>query len=294
MASRPSDRRSAARTRAHVAESLVSLAVWVSVILVAAVFVWIVGSVVVHGAANLSWSYLVESPADAGRAGGIGPVLVSTLLILAVCLAVSVPLALGTAILLPEFTRGRGWFGGLVRRSLDVLAGVPSIVFGLFGNAFFSLWLGMGFSILSGGLTLACMVLPILIRTTEEGFRSVPDDYRRAAAALSLSHATTLWHILLPAAAPGLIVGLILGVGRAVAETAALIFTSGYVDRMPASLLDSGRALSLHIFDLSMNVPGGEARAYSAATVLIVLLLVINLLASGMTDRWLHRRIVEA
>lgn len=280
--------------RAHVAESLVSLAVWASVVLVAAVFVWIVGSIVVHGAANVSWSYLVESPTDAGRAGGIGPVLVSTLLILAVCLAVSVPLALPTAIFLAEVTRAGGWFGGVVRRSLDVLAGVPSIVFGLFGNAFFSLWLGMGFSILSGGLTLACMVLPILIRTTEEGFRAVPDDYRRAAAALSLSHAATLWHILLPAAAPGLIVGLILGVGRALAETAALIFTSGYVDRKPESLLDSGRALSLHIFDLSMNVPGGEARAYSAAIVLIVLLLVINIVASGMTDRWLYRRIVEA
>lgn len=291
-AARPA--RQARPARAYVTESLVSLAVWVSVILVTAVFVWMVGSIVVHGAANLSWSYLVESPADAGRAGGIGPVLVSTLLILAVCLAVSVPLALGTAILLAEFTRGGGWFGGFVRRSLDVLAGVPSIVFGLFGNAFFSLWLGMGFSILSGGLTLACMVLPILIRTTEEGFRSVPDDYRRAGAALSLSHAAMLWHILLPAAAPGLIVGLILSLGRALAETAALIYTSGYVDRMPESLLDSGRALSLHIFDLSMNVPGGGARAYSAATVLIVLLLVINMLASGMTDRWLHRRIMEA
>ena len=281
-------------TRAHVAEFLATLAVWVSVLLVAAVFLWVVGSVVVQGAPGLTWSYLVESPADAGRAGGIGPVLVSTLLILAVCLAVSVPLALPTAILLAEFTRAGGWFGGLVRRSLDVLAGVPSIVFGLFGNAVFSLWLGMGFSILSGGLTLACMVLPIVIRTTEEGFRSVPDDYRRAAAALSLSQSATLWHILLPAAAPGLIVGLILGVGRALAETAALIFTSGYVDRMPESLLDSGRALSLHIFDLSMNVPGGDARASSAATVLVVLLLVINMLASGITDRWLHRRIVEA
>jgi hypothetical protein len=103
------------------------------------------------------------------------------------------------------------FFGRLVRRSLDVLAGVPSIVFGLFGNAFFCNTLGLGFSILSGGLTLACMVLPILIRSTEEGFRAVPSHYRLSAAALGFSRTTTLWHLLLPAAVPGLVVGLVLG-----------------------------------------------------------------------------------
>src|SRR5205823_6172239 len=168
--------------------------------------------------------------------------LVSTALILAVCLASSLPVGLGTAVLLAEFTPAGGAFGRLVRRSLDVLAGVPSIVFGLFGNAFFCQVLGLGFSILSGGLTLACMVLPILIRATEEGFRAVPREYRLGAAALGLSRTTTLLHLLLPAAVPGLLVGLVLGLGRAIAETAALIFTSGYVDRMPGSLLDSGRS----------------------------------------------------
>jgi phosphate transport system permease protein len=277
------------RAGTRLADRLAAAIVWISASLIAAAFLWIVGSVVIQGWSQLSWTFLIDSPQDAGRAGGIGSILVSTLLILTVCLAVAVPLGIGTAMLLAEFTRAGGWFGRVVRYSLDVLAGVPSIVFGLFGNAFFSLWLGLGFSILSGGLTLACMVLPILIRTTEEGFRTVPDDYRRAAAALGLSQATTIWHVLLPAAMPGLVVGLILGIGRALAETAALIFTSGAVDRMPTSLLDSGRALSLHIYDLSMNVPGGETRAYGAATVLIVMLLIINTLASGLTDRWLHR-----
>ena len=180
----------------------------------------------------------------------------------------------------------------MTRRSLDVLAGVPSIVFGLFGNAFFCKTLGLGFSILSGGLTLACMVLPILIRSTEEGFRAVPANYRLSAAALGLSRTTTLIHLLLPAAVPGLIVGLVLGVGRAIAETAALIFTSGYVDRMPESLLDSGRALSIHIFDLSMNVSGGDANAYGSALVLVVLLLLINGTASWLATVGLHRKIV--
>ena len=176
--------------------------------------------------------------------------------------------------------------------SLHRSSGVPSIVFGLFGNAFFCKTLGLGFSILSGGLTLACMVLPILIRSTEEGFRAVPTGYRLSAAALGLSRTTTLFHLLLPAAVPGLLVGLVLGMGRAIAETAALIFTSGYVDRMPESLLDSGRALSIHIFDLSMNVSGGDANAYASALVLIVLLLAINGTASWLAEHWLHRRIV--
>jgi phosphate transport system permease protein len=277
-----------------MSDRIAAAIVWMTVGLIASAFLWIVGSVVIEGLPMLSWAFLSESPQDAGRAGGIAPILVSTLLILGVCLGVAVPLGVGTAMLLAELTRAGGWFGRIVRYSLDVLAGVPSIVFGLFGNAFFSLWLGLGFSILAGGLTLACMVLPILIRTTEEGFRSVPDDYRRAGAALGLSQATTIWHVLLPAATPGLVVGLILGIGRALAETAALIFTSGAVDRMPTSLLDSGRALSLHIYDLSMNVPGGETRAYGAATVLILLLLAINTLASGLTDRWLHRKVADA
>ena len=168
-----------------------------------------------------------------------------------------------------------------MRASLDVLAGMPSIVFGLFGNALFCKILGLGFSILSGGLTLACMVLPLLIRATEEGLRvgaaRVPP---RRGRARPLATWTTLTHILLPGRVPGLMVGIVLGIGRALAETAALIFTSGYVDRMPESLFDSGRALSVHIYDLAMNVPGGERNAYAAALVLIVLLLVINLLAS--------------
>lgn len=261
---------------------------------VTALFCWLLGDLAWHGLAQIDWAFLTSPPRDAGRAGGIGPILVSTGLILAVCLAVSVPLGVGTALFLSEYTTAESPFGRAVGRSLDVLAGVPSIVFGLFGNALFCIYLGLGFSILSGGLTLACMVLPILIRATEEGLRAVPNEYRHGAAALGLSRTRTLWNLLLPAAAPGLVVGLVLGIGRALAETAALIFTSGYVDRMPETLMDSGRALSLHIFDLSMNISGGNANAYASAVVLVVLLLLINLAASSIADRWLHLRSVVA
>lgn len=272
-------------------DRVATVVMWSVALLITAVFVWIVGDLVRHGLPHLSWQFLTEAPRDAGRAGGIAPILVSTLLILGVCLAVSVPIGVGTAILLAEFAPRGGWFGRVVRRSLDILAGVPSIVFGLFGNAFFSIYLGMGFSILSGGLTLACMVLPILIRSSEAGLRTVPDDYRKAAAALGISQAAAIWRILLPAATPGLLVGLILGIGRALAETAALLFTSGYVDRMPESLMDSGRSLSLHTYDLAMNVPGGNGPAYASAFVLIALLVAINLTTSWVADRWLHRRV---
>ncbi|MFQ5352731.1 MAG: phosphate ABC transporter permease PstA [Candidatus Binatia bacterium] len=269
-----------------------AILVWSTATLIMAAFLWLMGDIVWHGVAGISWDFLTQAPRDAGRAGGILPVVVSTALILFVCMAVSLPLGVGAAVLLAEFSSSDGAFGRVVRRSLDVLAGVPSIVFGLFGNAFFCAYLGMGFSILSGGLTLACMVLPILIRSTEEGFRSVPEHYRLGAAALGMSRSASLFHLLLPAAAPGLVVGTVLGLGRAIAETAALIFTSGYVDRMPGSLLDSGRSLSIHIFDLSMNVPGGDANAYSSALVLVALLLVINGMASGVSNRRLHKRII--
>jgi phosphate transport system permease protein len=278
--------------RSRRTDGAATILIWGVAALVTAVFVGILFDLAWHGAAHISWSFLTDPVENSGRAGGIGPIIVSTLLILAVCLTAALPLGLGTAVLLAEFTPTKGKFGRLVRASLDILAGVPSIVFGLFGNALFCKWLGLGFSILSGGLTLACMVLPILIRSTEAGFRAVPHDYRMAAAALGLTRTATLRHVLLPAAVPGLVVGLVLGVGRALAETAALIFTSGYVDRMPESLLDSGRALSIHIFDLSMNVPGGDANAYATALVLVVLLLAINGAASWLADHWLRRRVV--
>ena len=268
-----------------------SLLIWSAAGCVGAFFLWIIGDLTWQGTPRLSWEFLTTAPVDAGRLGGIWPIMVSTGLILGVCMAVTLPIGLGTAIFLAEITKLDQYFGRLIRRSLDVLAGVPSIVFGLFGNALFCQILGLGFSILSGGLTLACMVLPILIRTTEESFRMVPLEYRLSAAALGLSKTATLIHLLLPAAAPGLLAGLILGLGRAIAETAALIFTSGYVDRMPESLLDSGRALSIHIYDLSMNVPGGEQTAYASALVLIGLLFLLNGLSSWVTRHWFQRSI---
>ena len=261
-------------------DRMVAAIVWVVVLTVTSVFLWMVGSIFVQGWERLSLSFLFESPSDFGRGGGIASILVSTLMILLVCITVSVPLAMATAIMLNEYLDGDSWYGKVVRRSMDTLAGVPSIVFGLFGNALFCTVLGMGFSILSGGLTLACMVLPLLVRTIERGLAEVPDEYRFASEALGFRGSTTLLFVVMPAAVPALLTGLVLGIGRALSETAALIFTSGYVDRMPTSFLDSGRSLSIHIYDLSMNVAGGNPTAAASAILLIGVLLVINSTAS--------------
>jgi phosphate transport system permease protein len=265
---------------------LVAIAVSVAPIIVSAVFLWIVGSILIRGFDQFSWSFLVDIPKRAGRAGGIGPILVSTFLILSVCLAAALPVAIGTAMLLSEFVSNVNRGARLIRLTLDVLAGVPSIVFGIFGNAFFCKFLGLGFSILAGGLTLACMVLPVLIRTAELGFRAVPNSYRLGAAALGFSKSRAILKVLLPIAVPGILVGTLLGIGRALAETAALIFTSGFVSRMPTSLFDSGRSLSIHIYELSMNVSGGDGAAYRSAFVLIALLLMINGVVICLSSFW--------
>lgn len=274
-----------------LADRLSGAAAWCAAVLVTVVFAWILIELLIGGAGRLSLSFLIEAPASAGRAGGIGPVLVSTLWILAVCLATAVPFGVGSAVLIAEFTSRTRGLGRWLIASLDLLAGVPSIVFGLFGNAFFSIWLGLGFSVLAGGLTLACMVLPILTRSVVLGLRAVPDELRLAGAALGVGRARLTGSVLLPAAAPALLAGLLLGIGRAMAETAALLFTSGSVDRMPESLLDSGRSLSVHVYELAMHVPGGEASAYGAAVVLLALLLAITAAATWLTDWILTRRV---
>ncbi|NNE90968.1 MAG: phosphate ABC transporter permease PstA [Verrucomicrobiales bacterium] len=242
------------------------------------------------GTASLSIPFLVGKVENGGRAGGIGPVLISTGMILLVCLAVALPLGTGCAIWLSEFA-SKIRFARAITAGIDLLASVPSIVFGLFGMVFFCRTLGLGFSITSGGLTLACMILPIVIRTTLIGLSGAPSNLRPGAAALGLSRVSTIRHLLLPVAIPGVVVGTTLGISRALAETAALIFTSGYATRWPEGFDDSGRAISVHIYDLAMNVPGGAANAAASALVLLLALLFINYLATLLADRWLLKRI---
>lgn len=240
------------------------------------------GELLVDGLPALTLDFLLDAPTDAGRAGGIGSVFVSTLWVLAVCLGVALPLGLGCALFLVEQLRPDSRLGRGLDLVLDILGGVPSIVFGLFGNRFFAVELGLGFSILSGGLTLACMVLPLFIRAAEQALRQCPLSYRSAAAALAVSRWGFVRRILLPVAGRGIALGIVLASGRALAETAVLLFTAGYVTRWPESWLDSGRTLAVHIYDLAMNVSGGSTNAAATALVLLALAIGIQGLAAAL------------
>lgn len=253
-------------------------------------FAWLIQDLVKLGLPKLSWEFFTAEVEDAGRSGGIWPLLVSTLWILVCCLGLVIPLGTGCALWLSEFVRRGSAVARLVTGGVDLLSSVPSIVFGLFGMVFFAQTLGMGFSILSGGLTLACMILPILVRTTLTALETLPSDLRPASAGLGLSKTTATAKVLLPAALPGIVVGITLGIGRALSETAALLFTSGYSTRMPESISDSGRALSVHIYDLALNVANGGPMASSSALVLLALILVINSVAVALSEHWLRRR----
>ncbi len=267
---------------------LIALLVWATFALILSLLAWLLWDIVKQGLPHLSWAFISTVPEDAGRRGGILPILLSTVWIVGISLAVALPLGLGTALWLTEFARSHPKLDHSINVSLDILAAMPSIVFGLFGNAVFSQALGFGFSILSGGLTLACMILPITVRTSQDALQTVSQSYRQVGAGLGLSKTALLRVIILPVALPGLSVGVLLGLGRAMAETAALIFTSGYVTRMPDSIWDSGRSLSIHIYDLALNIPGGEAAASSTALVLVGLLLIINSIVMAVTS-WVNK-----
>lgn len=233
--------------------------------------------IVFHGAGMLSLDFITQVPTESGRAGGIASILVSTAVIVAISMAAALPLALATAIVLSEYLSRSKVLRPLMRGSLDILAGVPSVVFGLFGLALFCRQLGLGYSLLAGGLTLGCMILPVLAQTFCAALEATGDQYRTAARALGLTRAATIWHLSLPVALQGLTAGCVLGLTRALAETAVLLFTSGYSDRMPESMLDSGRSISVHVYELATNVPGGQEAAYGSALVLLILLAAISI-----------------
>ena len=272
-------------------ELLTKFLSWLIGLFLVLVLFFILGDIIFISMDKISLDFMIESPSSAGRAGGIFPIIISTLLILLVAIIVTFPIGLASALYLSEYGLKKNRYVKIVRKAVEILSSVPSIVYGLFGNALFSIYFGLGFSILSGGLTLALMSLPLFITTVEKGLSSVPTKYRLVGMSLNMSRFTMVMTIFIPYALPSIIVGLILSIGRSLAETAALIFTSGYVDRMPESVFDSGRSLSIHIYDLSMNVPGGDTNAYKTSFVLIMLILLLNSSTSFLLGGWYKKRI---
>ena len=272
---------------AKLTEQLMRLILWCIALLVAVVPIAMFYELLTQGLSHLSWTFIFSEPLKSGREGGVAPILFSTALILIICLSVVIPMGLSCALYITEICDRNSVIGKWLSHSLDILGGVPSIVFGLFGYVFFAQVLSLGFSILTGGLTLACMALPLFIRLCEQALLNSPVSYRQAAQALNLSHSGYILHILLPSASSGIAAATIIATGRALAETAVLIFTAGYASRYPESIMDSGRALSVHIYDLAMNVAGGTAPAAATALVLVTLLIIINISARYFSKRWL-------
>jgi phosphate transport system permease protein len=222
-----------------------------------------------------------------GRGGGIFSTIVGTIALTVVALVIATPLGVGTAIFLREYTR-ESRISRVIRFGTDCLAGVPSIIFGLFGFVFFVIFLRMGWSILSGGLTLATMILPTIICTAEEAIKSVPYTYREVSFALGGTRWQTIRKMVLPNAFPGILTGVLLGVGRSVGETAAVILTAGSSFITPDSLFSPIRTMAVHFYILAREGISMEM-AYATGAALILLILAINTVANWMMYRYAHK-----
>lgn len=271
------------------AQLLARIVLWSMMAAALLILVAILLFVLVRGLPHLSWWFLSGQPTDSGRGGGVFPIIVGTLQVTLLGIASAMPLGVGTAIYLVEYTR-EGKLRRAIRFGSECLAGVPSIIFGLFGFVLFVITLGFGWSILSGGLTLGLMTLPIIIRTSEEALKAVPAGYREVALSLGASKWQAIGRVVLPAALPGVLTGLILALGRAVGETAALIFTAGssLPHRVPGSLFEGTRTLSVHFYQLAREGISSE-RAYASAAVLVLAIALINLGSSFALNRFMKR-----
>lgn len=249
--------------------------------LIVAVVGYILLDIIIKGLPAINWEFLSSFPQRRGTQGGILPAIVGTLALVGGTIIVALPLGVASAIYLSEYARDNR-FTRTIRLAIVTLAGVPSIVFGLFGLGIFVLFFGLGPSIAAGSLTLACMILPTIIVASEEALRAVPQGLREGSLALGATKWQTIRRNVLPYAVPGIITGSILGIGRAAGETAPILLTVAafFMPRLPRGVLDKVMALPYHLFVLSTQVPDApESYKYGTALVLVALVLGINLVA---------------
>ncbi len=262
------------------------LLVWLSAVLVFGVLLALIFYILVKGVPNLHWNLFAWEYSSENLS--LLPAIVNTVTLTALSLLIAVPLGIGAAIYLVEYAKRGSRLVGLIRTTAETLAGIPSIVYGLFGYLMFVVACAMYKSMLAGALTLAIMVLPTILRTTEEALSSVPDSYREGSFGPGAGKLRTILRIVLPAAVPGILSGIILSVGRIVGETAALIYTAGTATGTADSLLTSGRTLAVHMYCL-LNEGLHREQAYATAVVLLVLVVGINA-GSAMLAKRLARR----
>mgnify|MGYP005839951307 CR=1 FL=1 len=252
----------------------------------------IVATIFIRGAAAINWEFLTAMPRDGMRAGGIFPAIVGTMILTLGTALVAIPLGVGGAIYLSEYARDT-WLTRSIRLAIVNLAGIPSVVYGLFGLGLFVLLLGFGTSIVAGSLTLAIMTLPVIISTAEEALRAVPTEFRTVSASLGGTRWQGIRNIVLPQALPGIITGIILGLLRAAGETAPILFTVAafYLPRLPRSPLDQTMALPYHLYVVSTQVPGMPAKVqFGTALVLLALVLSLNIVATMIRSYFRRRR----
>jgi len=238
----------------------------------------IIGFILVKGLGNINWEFLSQEPRRMGREGGIFSVIVGTIWVTLVSIVIATPIGIASAIYFTEYSK-EGRLVKVIRFFTEVLAGIPSIIFGLFGFAFFVVFLGMGWSVISGGLTLSMMILPTLTRATEESLKTVPMSYREGSLSLGATKWQTIVKVVLPCCRPGILTGLILGIGRAIGETAAIMLTVGGSLRLPSSLFDSTRTMAVHLYMLASEGLS-EEKTYATAALLIIIVLIINTAAN--------------
>lgn len=248
--------------------------------------------IVYKGAPAISWEFITGFPSDGMRSGGIWPAIVGTFFLTMGCAIIVTPIGIGAAIYLAEYAPDNRWTQS-IRIAIINLAGIPSVVYGLFGLGLFVIYLNLGISIIAGAFTLAIMTLPVIITTTEEALRAVPQSFRVVSISLGATQWQTVRRIVLPQALPGTITGVILGLERAAGETAPILFTAAvfFLPGLPSSVLDPTMALPYHLYVISTQVPGMSSEIqYGTALVLLIFVLGMNLLATVIRSRARARR----
>jgi phosphate transport system permease protein len=285
-----------ALARRNVYQEIAFRVMWIFGFMAVALLAWIIGYVMLEGAKVINLEFLTTRPAGGIEGeGGMSTTIVTTLYLVGLTIAIATPLGVGAAIYLAEYAgeaqRESPMIGHLItvaRTGVEILAGVPSIIFGLFGFALFVSFMKLKFSLLSAGLSGACLILPVIIRTSEEALIAVPRSYREASLGLGATKWQTTWSVVLPAAMPGVVTGIILSVGRIVAETAIFWVTLGGSYHLPKSLSNSGRSMALHVYMLASETSAFD-KAMGTAAILIVSIVLLNLSITYLSRRMAAR-----
>ena len=266
----------------RVYERLMAVLTWVAASITIGTLIFIVGFILIKGIPYIkpslfSLTYNSENVS-------LMPAMISTVIMITISLLIAVPLGLFAAIFLVEYARRGNKIIGMIQMTTETLSGIPSIVYGLFGLLFFVTFLGWGFSVLAGAFTLSIMILPLIMRSSEEALKAVPDTYREGAFGLGAGKLRTVFRIILPSAMPGILAGIILSIGRIVGETAALIYTAGTVAQIPIDPMQSARTLSVHMYALSSEGLHTN-EGYATAVILLLVVILINTVSAKIAKR---------